>query len=143
MYQNILLPLDLGEEALTALALEQVKSVIRSEETRVRLMYVVVQIPDFILNRFNPQTNQFDDVMSEELQRRLQALAAQLPLPAENISVVVRQGGIYDEILKEAECIGADLILIGSRRPSMKTYLLGSNAAAIVRHAHTSVLIAR
>ncbi|AOV97203.1 universal stress protein UspA [Edwardsiella hoshinae] len=143
MYQNILLPLDLGEEALTALALEQVKSVIRSEETRVRLMYVVVQIPDFILNRFNPQTNQFDDVMSEELQRRLQALAEQLPLAAENISVVVRQGAIYDEILKEAACIDADLILIGSRRPSMKTYLLGSNAAAIVRHAQTSVLIAR
>ncbi|AKM48048.1 Nucleotide-binding universal stress protein, UspA family [Edwardsiella anguillarum] len=143
MYQNILLPLDLGEEALTAMALEQVKAVIRSPDTRVRLMYVVAQIPDFILNRFNPQTNQFDDVMSAELRSRLQALADTLALPAENISVVVRQGGIYDEILKEAQCINADLILIGSRRPSMKTYLLGSNAAAIVRHARTSVLVAR
>ena len=36
-----------------------------------------------------------------------------------------------------------DLIIIGSRRPSVKTYLLGSNAAAIVRHANISVMVVR
>ena len=38
---------------------------------------------------------------------------------------------------------GADLIVIGSHRPAMSTYLLGSNAKTIVRHAKCSVLVLR
>ena len=37
----------------------------------------------------------------------------------------------------------ADLIVIGSHRPAMSTYLLGSNAKTIVRHAKCSVLVLR
>src|SRR4051794_20193978 len=39
------------------------------------------------------------------------------------------------EPLKGAERIGADLIVVGAHQPSNLMYLLGSNAAAIVRHA--------
>ncbi|WP_202215019.1 universal stress protein, partial [Klebsiella pneumoniae] len=48
-----------------------------------------------------------------------------------------------DKILERAEAISADLIIIGSRRPSISTYLLGSTAAAVVRYAKTSVLVVR
>ena len=37
----------------------------------------------------------------------------------------------------------SDLIVVGSHRPSMATYLLGSNASTIVRHARSSVLVVR
>ena len=37
----------------------------------------------------------------------------------------------------------ADLIVIGSHRPAMSTYLLGSNAKTVARHATCSVLIVR
>jgi nucleotide-binding universal stress UspA family protein len=37
----------------------------------------------------------------------------------------------------------ADLIVVGSHRPAMKDYLLGTNAARVVRHAHCSVLVVR
>ena len=50
---------------------------------------------------------------------------------------------IYHEVLDEADKCGADLIVIGSHRPSMSTYLLGSNATTIVRHAKVSVLVVR
>jgi nucleotide-binding universal stress UspA family protein len=33
--------------------------------------------------------------------------------------------------------------VVGSHRPTMATYLLGSNAKTIVRHAKCSVLIVR
>jgi len=38
---------------------------------------------------------------------------------------------------------GADLIVVSAHRPSMATYLLGSNAAKIVRHADCTTLVVR
>ena len=56
---------------------------------------------------------------------------------------MVRLGSVYNEVLEEADGTGTDLIVVGSHRPTMATYLLGSNAAAIVRHATCSVLVVR
>jgi universal stress protein F len=47
------------------------------------------------------------------------------------------------EILGEAADWGADLIVVGSHRPVVTDYLLGSNAKTIVRHALCSVLVVR
>ena len=52
-------------------------------------------------------------------------------------------GGIYHELLQEASEWDADLIVVGSHRPVMSDYLLGSNAKTIVRHAQCSVLVVR
>ena len=52
-------------------------------------------------------------------------------------------GSVYNEVLAEAESVKADLIVIGSHRPAMSTYLLGSNATTIVRHAPCSVMVVR
>lgn len=64
-------------------------------------------------------------------------------IDASRISSVVRQGGIYHEILEEAAAIKADLIVMTSHRPAMKTYFLGSNAGHVVRYAKCSVLVVR
>lgn len=53
------------------------------------------------------------------------------------------QGTIYDTVLKTADRIGADAIVVGSHRPVLKDYLMGPNAARIVRHAKQSVLVVR
>ena len=47
------------------------------------------------------------------------------------------------ELLREATEWRADLIVVGSHRPVMSDYLLGSNAKTIVRHAQCSVLVVR
>ena len=52
-------------------------------------------------------------------------------------------GGIYHELLQEASDWNADLVVVGSHRPVMSDYLLGSNAKTIVRHAQCSVLVVR
>ncbi len=59
------------------------------------------------------------------------------------VSYAVRQGGIYHEILEEAAAIKADLIVMTSHRPAMRTYFLGSNAGHVVRYAKCSVLVVR
>ena len=55
----------------------------------------------------------------------------------------MRNGTIYDEILAVADEIGADLIVMASHRPALRDYLLGPNAARVVRHAKQSVLVVR
>lgn len=55
----------------------------------------------------------------------------------------VRCGKIYDEIIALAGQISADLIIVGAKNPELKDYLLGSNAARIVRHSDRSVLVLR
>ena len=62
---------------------------------------------------------------------------------AGRITTTVRQGGVYHEVLEEAKAIGADLIVMSSHRPAMRTYFLGSNAGHVVRYAKCSVLVVR
>lgn len=55
----------------------------------------------------------------------------------------VRQGAIYNEIVKLAQEMGIDLIVMASHRPALKDFLLGPNAARVVRHAECPVLVIR
>lgn len=56
---------------------------------------------------------------------------------------VVATGSIYEEILKTAKASKADLIVIGAHKPDFKDYLLGPNAARVVRHSDCSVYVVR
>ena len=75
--------------------------------------------------------------------KRWRSSRARSGIEPSRISSVVRQGGIYHEILEEAQAINADLIVMSSHRPAMKTYFLGSNAGHVVRYAKCSVLVVR
>lgn len=55
----------------------------------------------------------------------------------------VRQGTIYSEIVKLANELKIDLIVMASHRPELKDYLLGPNAARVLRHAECPVLVIR
>ena len=60
-----------------------------------------------------------------------------------DIKHIVRSGNVYEEILTAAEEVDASLIVLGSHKPDFKDYLLGPNAANVVRHAHCSVHVLR
>jgi nucleotide-binding universal stress UspA family protein len=106
----------------------------------VRLVYVRSIVPVTYME-FVPPT--FDSEQQADTERNLASIAEGVALPRDRVSSVVRLGSVYAEVLDEAERIGADLVVVGSHRPTMATYLLGSNAAAIVRHARSSVLVVR
>ncbi len=55
----------------------------------------------------------------------------------------VLHGTIYDEILRAADKLGVEVIVMGSHRPALQDYLLGPNAARVVRHARCSVYVVR
>lgn len=73
----------------------------------------------------------------------LRQVAAQFNLPEDRVHCTIAIGAPRDRILLQAEEIGADLIIVASHRPDITTYLLGSTAASVVRHASTAVLVVR
>ncbi len=56
---------------------------------------------------------------------------------------VVAVGTAYEEVLKTARVSKAGLIVIGAHKPDFKDYLLGPNAARVVRHATCDVYVVR
>ena len=67
-------------------------------------------------------------------------------MPSSQVSSTVRQGGIYQEILEEANAMHPEHIVMSSHRPhrhAVRTYFLGSNAGHVVRYAKCSVLVVR
>lgn len=56
---------------------------------------------------------------------------------------ILRQGTIYQEILAASEKHAVSLIVMGAHRPELRDYLIGPNAARVVRHAACSVLVLR
>ena len=77
----------------------------------------------------------FDAQQRQSAEEALAIIAKESGPDAGRIATVVRQGGIYHEVLEEAKAISADLIVMSSHRPAMRTYFLGSNAGHVVRYA--------
>lgn len=56
---------------------------------------------------------------------------------------IVATGTVYEEVLKLAEKANSSMIVIGAHKPDFKDYLLGPNAARVVRHSNCSVFVVR
>lgn len=140
MYKTILVPVDLAEPTASEGALAVAARLADAGDGTVRLIYVRPLMPVTYME-YVPAS--FEEDQQREAEEKLGDIAAGVPLPKERVSAVVRLGTIYHEVLAEAEQAGADLVVVGSHRPTMATYLLGSNATQIVRHAECSVLVVR
>ncbi|MBD2746273.1 universal stress protein [Microvirga sp. BT688] len=140
MFKTILVPVDLGEVEAAKPAIDKAVELAGNSGGALRLIYVRAIVPVTYMEFMPPA---FDEEQQGEAEARLAEVAAGVALPAERVSAAVRLGSVYAEILDEAEKTGADLIVVGSHRPTMATYLLGSNASTIVRHARCSVLVVR
>nr|WP_274921881.1 universal stress protein [Providencia sp. G1(2023)] len=83
------------------------------------------------------------DSEQESVTKKLAEIIKEFKIPADKYSAQVLMGTPRDEILRVAEEINADLIVIGSRRPSMSTYFLGSTASMVIQNSKVSVLTVR
>lgn len=50
---------------------------------------------------------------------------------------------VRDAVNELAAELNADVVVIGSRNPSITTHLLGSNASSVIRHTHIPVMVVR
>ncbi|MDB5544951.1 MAG: universal stress protein UspA [Hyphomicrobiales bacterium] len=140
MFKTILVAVDLAEMNIAKPAIEQAAALAEQSGGALRLVNVQALLPATFMD-YVPAD--FDEQMRENAETALKHVAEKVPLPHGRVSWTVRVGGVYPEILAEADACGADLVVIGSHRPDMSTYLLGSNAKTVARHAKCSVLIVR
>jgi nucleotide-binding universal stress UspA family protein len=139
MYRRIMVPLDLSESSLDKAALDKALDLAEAEEGTLRLIHVVPLTPALLAD-YVPLD--FDVQQSASIKQELDLIASDTGLK-DRVTVVVRQGGVYHEILEEAKRAQIDLIVMSSHRPDMRDYLIGSNAGRVVRHATCSVLVVR
>ncbi|MGW1371152.1 universal stress protein, partial [Providencia hangzhouensis] len=83
------------------------------------------------------------DSEQENVTKQLAEIIKEFNIPNDKYSAQVLMGTPRDEILRVAEEISADLIVIGSRRPGMSTYFLGSTASMVIQNSKISVLTVR
>ena len=140
MYKQILVPVDVSDIALAKPAIDAACAQARISGGAVRLVHVLATTPVMLAEYVPPD---FEEQQSKSAEQTLDALAHGCGLPPSCVSYTVRQGGIYHEVLEEAKDIEADLIVMSSHRPAMRTYFLGSNAGHVVRYAPCSVLVVR
>jgi len=140
MYNKILVPVDLADTDLAKPAIDTVVEMARSSNGSVRLVNVLAMTPVMLAEYVPPD---FDVQQRKSAEEALTIIARECGLDGGRVSSTVRQGGIYHEVLEEAKSFNADLIVMSSHRPAMRTYFLGSNAGHVVRYAKCSVLVVR
>ena len=140
MFKSILVPIDLADTDLAKPALATAITLSQTWSGSIRLLNVLPMTP-VMLAEYVPAD--FDEQQRQTSEEALAIVARESGIETGRISSVVRQGGIYHEILEEAMHMKADLIVMTSHRPARRTYFLGSNAGHVVRYAKCSVLVVR
>ena len=140
MFKKILVPVDLAEPELAKPAIETAIAMARASQGSLRIVNVLPMTPVMLAEYVPPD---FDVQQRKSAEDGLKKLVEESGLDPSRVSGTVRQGGIYHEVIEEAKAVGADLIVMTSHRPDMRSYFLGSNAGHVVRYASCSVLVLR
>lgn len=144
MYKTILVPVDISESDLTHQVIPHVEALAKMNDATVYFMTVIPSIPYYTsLGLAYSASVPSKEEFRKEALLQLTEIVKGFNIPEDRIKKNIFSGTPKDQILEFADDIHPDLIVIASHRPSVATYLLGSNASAVVRHAKCSVFVAR
>lgn len=141
MSKSILFAVDLNHESSWRKALPQAVALARVDGA---MLHVLTVIPDFgksIVGSYFPEG--FSEKATAESEAALKKLVAEQVPGDVKTECYVKHGTIYKRIIRAANKLGCDLIVMASHRSEMKDYLIGPNAARVVRHARQSVFVVR
>jgi nucleotide-binding universal stress UspA family protein len=141
MYKSILLPVDLGHESSWAEALPVAVALAKQHGAKIHLLTVIPDYGMSVVGSYFPKD--FEEKARSSSQAELNKLAEEHIPDDMSVEAHVGRGTIYKEIMTAADSQGCDLIVLASHRPEMSDYLLGPNAARVVRHANQSVFVVR
>lgn len=141
MYDCILVPVDLDQPSSWEKALP-----IAVEYSQIfgASLHVATVLPEFgagVVGSYFPAD--FEEKAGVEAREKLAGLVRDGVPSNLDVDCHVVHGTVYEKILDLADEVGADLIVMASHRPELKDFLIGPNAARVVRHANMSVLVVR
>lgn len=141
MFKDILLPVDLGNQEAQTKAVTAAVEIAKAFGSRLHVLTIVPNFGMSIVSGFFPAN--FEEQALEEANKQIHAFVEKA-IPGElTVRTIVAHGTIYEQILHFAKEADVDLIVMASHRPELQDYLLGPNAARVVRHAHCSVTVVR
>jgi len=136
MFKKILVPVDLSHNELGAQMINLAKE-IGGDSAEIVLTHVVHDIPAYAAV----------EISGELLDKTHKWAKAELEKLAKDNNVTggadLRHGSAGTAILEAAIEHGVDLVIIGSHKPGVADYFLGSTAGRVVRHAQCPVLVMR
>jgi nucleotide-binding universal stress UspA family protein len=141
MYKTILLPIDLGQKSSWEKAIPVAVALAKNQGSKIHLLTIIPDYGMSVVSSYFPKD--FEEKSRSSSETELNKLMAE-HIPGDvSAEAHVGRGAIYKEILAAADSQACDLIVLASHRPEMSDYLLGPNAARVVRHASQSVFVVR
>ena len=140
MYKDVLCAVDLADEHSWKKALPKAVEM-RGDSGNLHVMTVVPEFGLSVISQYFPKD--FEDTTLKATKDALREfIDKNIPKNVPSRAIVA-QGRAYEQILRIAEEIGCDAIVMAAGNPDLAQYLLGPNAARVVRHATCSVLVVR
>ena len=141
MFKSILLPIDMVSEASWKKQLELAAELARDGGGVLHVMSV---LPDFGMSVVGSYFDKdFEGAALMDMSAQIKSWVARNVPEGVKAEAHVAHGSVYHEIMRLADELGCDAIVIGAHRPELRDYLLGPNASRVVRHANQSVMVVR
>ena len=139
MFQKIMVPVDLEHVDHVGKSLEIAARMAKDNDAALFYVAVSTKVPNMAAaspEKFNEALQQFADEQSRKFG---------LSIKAKGISSVDVSRELNKQLLKLADDLGIDLIVMASHVPSIadKLHLISSNAAYIAGHFKKSVFVVR
>ena len=135
MYNNVLIPVALDHEENLPEAVAVAKRLM-ADGGAITLLTVLEQVPGYIVEFLADHSD--SQLRLKVLEKLQDAAKGHSGVECE---VIVGKAGMA--ISKYAADHGVDLIIVGSHRPGLQDYFLGSTASRVVRRAPCAVLVQR
>ena len=140
MFKDVLCAVDLGDEHSWKKALPKAIEM-RGDSGNLHLLTVVPEFGLSMISQYFPD-NFAENTLTATKDALREFIDQNVPKDI-SCRAVVAQGRAYEQILRIADEIGCDAIVMAAGNPNLAHYLLGPNAARVVRHATCSVLVVR
>jgi len=138
-YKKILLAVDLSDNS--RLVGERAKTIAKCYDADITLLHVVEYVPVEPMGEALLPTVQIESELVDRAKNKLKELADTLALP--QAPRLVETGSIKAEIVRTAQKLGADLIVLGSRERHGLAILLNFTEDTILHAAPCDVLAVR
>ncbi len=140
MFNQILAAVDLDDNDKAEKILQIAANIANSDSAGLHLLSVI-GAAQAVISQHLPEG--YEKMAMKRTEQDLETLAASVELTQGTVTSSARFGDIYREILAQAEKSAVDLIIVGSHKLQATDFLLGTNAARVVRHSTCSVLVVR
>ena len=142
MYKNILVPLDLNDKGFSDKAVEIAVWHAKNSEAKVHFLNVLPGVHMPMVSAYFPKDAAAQ--MKIDVKKKLNEFAKLHVTEDINYKTYVAEGKPYATILKYADKLGVDLIIMPShKRSKVNKVILGSVASKVVENSPVNVLVVK